>query len=451
MSAAADIALGVLVIVVVTAGTGYFVAQQFCYTAVDRSRVRAGSARGDRAMTRVARITERTSFTLSGAQLGITVTTLVVGFAAEPLLGSGLGRALGAAGLPEGAGPAVGAALALSFSTVVQMVFGELLPKNLAIARPEPVARALSWSARLYLVLFGWLVRLFDRAAGLLLRLVGVEHREDVDSSATPDDLSHILAESRRSGDLSPQLYTQLTRALEFHERTAEHAMTPRAAVHTVGAGEPLERVVAHMARARSRFPVLREGDVAGVVCLRDVLAVPDPGSTRAEEIARPAVLVPASLELPEVLAHLRGPGEEFACVLDEYGGLAGVLTLEDLAEELVGEIADEFTPEPVTAAPLVRPGFHGAYRVPGSLHIDEAERLLGQALPPGRHETVGGLAVQHLHRLPRAGDQVRLELEGTGDGPPAELVLVVETVEHHVPGTVELLLRRGDRAEVGA
>ena len=252
-----DILLGTVVAIVVTIGTGYFVAQQFACTAVDRSQVRAGAATGDPRWRRVRAITDRTSFTLSGAQFGIIVTTLIVGFVAEPMVGTGLGVLLEAARLPEGTGPVIGTTLALLFATVIQMVFGELLPKNLAITHPAPVARALALSTGVYLALFGWLIWIFDRSATALLHLMRIEPVHD---AATAGDLRHILAESRRSGDLPEQIYGRLSHALDFPERTAEQAMTPRARTITVHADQPLARVVGLMARGRSRFPAPATG-----------------------------------------------------------------------------------------------------------------------------------------------------------------------------------------------
>ena len=165
---------------------------------------------------------------LSGAQLGITVTGLLVGYIAEPMIGEGIGTLLGGVGVPAGAGIATGTVLALLFSTVVQMVFGELFPKNLAIARPEPVARWLALSTGIYLRIFGWLIRLFDQAAILLLKAVRIEPVEDVQHAATPSDLERIVEESHKSGDLPAELSTLLDRTLDFHDRTAEHAMIPR-------------------------------------------------------------------------------------------------------------------------------------------------------------------------------------------------------------------------------
>src|SRR5215218_9897899 len=194
--------LGVLVVLAITVVTGYFVAQEFAYMAVDRSALSARAETGDAAAKRALAITRRTSFMLSGAQLGITVTSLLVGYVAEPLIGESLGAMLGGVGIPTGVGVGIGAVLALLFATVVQMLFGELFPKNLAIARPEPVARWLARSTAIYLKVFGWLIWVFDQASNLLLRALKIEPVHDVEHSATARDLEHIVDDSRHSGDL---------------------------------------------------------------------------------------------------------------------------------------------------------------------------------------------------------------------------------------------------------
>ncbi|OLT27080.1 hypothetical protein BJF83_19345 [Nocardiopsis sp. CNR-923] len=452
MSTVLSIAVGMLVVLVITAATGYFVAQEFGYMAVDRSRVRARAAAGDLGARRVKKVTDRTSFMLSGAQLGITVTGLLVGYVAEPMIGQGLGELLGAAGVPAGTGVAVGIVIALLFSTVVQMVFGELFPKNLAIAKPEPVARWLALSTNVYLRIFGPVIWLFDQAAIVLLKAVRITPVEDVQHAATPRDLERIIAESRETGDLPAELFTLLDRTLDFHERTAGHAMIPRPEVATVEEGDPVSRVVELMASDHSRFPVLGDGvdDIVGVICLRDVLALGerDLDSIKVTEVARATVMVPVSLALPGVLDQLREAGEEFACVVDEYGGLAGVITIEDLAEELVGEIADEHSPDEEAPAHLEG---EGSYMVPGALHVDEAERLLGHDLPAGDYETVGGLVIHELHRLPQVGDRVDIALprptSAHDDDPDMALTLIVNSVQRHVPHTVELRLRELDES----
>jgi CBS domain containing-hemolysin-like protein len=446
MGTLVSIGAGVLVVLGVTVLTGYFVAQEFGFMAVDRSRLRARAAVGDVAARRALEITSRTSFMLSGAQLGITMTGLVVGYVAEPMIGEGLAELSGVAGVPAGVGVAVGTTLALLLATVVQMVFGELFPKNLAIARPEPVARRLALSTAIYLRLFGWIVTVFDAASNTLLRAMRIEPVHDVEHAATPRDLEAIIDESRDSGDLPPHLSVLLDRVLDFGDRTARAAMIPRPRVATVRVDEPLTTLVRRMGRGHSRYPVIGENvdDVVGVVCLRDVLRLGREHlpSRTAGELARPPVLVPDTLPLTEVLDQLREAGEEFACVLDEYGGLAGIVTTEDLAEELVGEITDEHDPagaEPATQAPDDSPV--DCCMAAGSMHIDEVERLVGHDLPHGHHNTLSGLVIAVLGRLPEPGDTVALDLPRPvgDDGPPARLEVTVRTVTRRVPDRLEL------------
>jgi CBS domain containing-hemolysin-like protein len=437
VSVLGDIALGVLIVLAITALTGYFVAQEFGYMAVDRSRLKVAANAGDAGARRALRITGRTSFMLSGAQLGITVTGLLVGYVAEPLIGAGIGELLGGAGMPEGVGIALGTGIALLFATVVQMVFGELFPKNLAIARPEPVARGLALSTGIYLRLFGWLIQLFDQASNRLLRAVGIEPVHDVEHAATPRDLEAIIGESRESGDLAPELSTLLDRVLDFTDRPARAAMIPRPRVASVRTGATVAKVVALMGEGHSRYPVLgsEPGDVVGVICLRDVLALDgrDLSAIRVDDVARPPVLVPDSLPLPAVLARLRDTGEELACVVDEYGDLAGVVTLEDIAEELVGEITDEHD-RPRADEPV---GGDGEWLVPGDMHVDEVERLVDADLPTGPYQTIGGLTVNELQRLPSPGDSTEISLPG--DEGPRLLKITVCTVGRRVPQTVRL------------
>ncbi|HYH30878.1 MAG TPA: hemolysin family protein [Pseudonocardia sp.] len=439
-----SILLGVLVVLAITALTGYFVAQEFGYMAVDRSRLKARAAAGDAGAQRALAITGRTSFMLSGAQLGITVTGLLAGYVAEPLIGDGIAGLLGGTGVAPGLGVAIGALVALLVVTVVQMVFGELFPKNLAIARPEPVARALALSTSVYLAVFGWLVRLFDAASNVLLKALRIEPVHDVEHAATPRDLEAIIDESRDSGDLDDDLSTLLDRVLDFTDRTARAAMIPRPRVTSVRADATVAELVEVMASGHSRLPVIGENpdDVVGVICLRDVLALegrPDRDSLRVTDVARTPVLVPASLPLPTVLEHLRAADDEFAVVVDEYGGLAGVVTTEDIAEELVGEITDEHDPAG-EAGPAVG---DGEWTVPGTFSVEEVQRLLDSDLPEGGYRTIGGLVIHELQRLPVAGDTVRLTLADPSlseEGePPRTLTITVLALERRVPSTVRL------------
>ncbi|MEO3782823.1 hemolysin family protein [Actinocorallia sp. B10E7] len=451
MTTVLSLLLGVVVVLAITALTGYFVAQEFAYMAVDRSRLNARAGSGDGAAARALKVTRRTSFMLSGAQLGITVTGLLVGYVAEPMIGESLGDALGGVGVPHGTGVAVGTVLALAFSTLVQMLFGELFPKNLAIARPEPVARWLSASTLVYLKLFGWVIWVFDQSSNVLLRLLRIEPVHDVEHSATERDLAHIVAESRRSGDLPPDLSILLDRILDFPQRDVEHAMIPRTRVGTVDQEDPIAEVRREMSTGHSRYPVLdAEERIVGVVDLDDVLTASDP-SRPVAEIMRPALVVPTLMTLPVVLDELIEHRSQLACVVDEFGSFAGIITLEDLSEELVGEITDEHDVE--EEEPTANDA-GDAWILPGTFHIDEIERTIDHRLPEGDYETIAGLVIAAHGSLPEPGTRLEIELPvdpadlARIEEPPRRVVSVeVLEVDNHVPSSVRLEIGRDAEA----
>jgi CBS domain containing-hemolysin-like protein len=265
----------------------------------------------------------------------------------------------------------------------------------------------------------------------------------DVEHAATPRDLEAIIDESRDSGDLDDDLSTLLDRVLDFTDRTARGAMIPRPRVTSIGADQTVAHLVEVMSSGHSRLPVIgsHADDVVGVICLRDVLALEGQDLTRIRvaDAARKPVLVPASLPLPAVLERLREADDEFAVVVDEYGGLAGVITTEDIAEELVGEITDEHDP-----AGVDRTRFgDGEWTVPGTLSIDEVARLLDADLPDGDYQTIGGLVIDEMQRLPQVGDTVTIALprqHGVSDHEPQRrLAVTVCVLERRVPATVRL------------
>lgn len=436
------ILVGLLLIIVLTAATGYFVAQEFGYVAVDRGKLKQLADGGDPAAARALEVTGRLSFMLSGAQLGITVTALLVGYVAEPFLGDGLAELLGLAGVSRAVSLPFSVVLALIIATVVQMVLGELAPKNLAIARAESLARALSRSTLIYLTVAGPLIRLFDRAAVRLLRRIGIEPIEELPSGATPEDLEQIIAESRQEGHLDVEMSTLLDRGLDFRQLTAAEAMIPRVDVHTVRAHEPISRVVELLDTGHSRFPVRGvEGvdDLVGVVGIADVLGVPPQrrGSTPVSAVAVPPLLVPATLPLPTVLDRLRAGHRQLACVVDEYGGFAGVITLEDIAEELVGPIRDE--DDPPERAPARQDD--GSWVVPARWRIDEVADSTGIALPEApEYDTISGLVMRELGRVPEVGDLLEISLPPDGDEIPEPRALIeVLAVDRHVADSVRL------------
>ncbi|WP_052336748.1 hemolysin family protein [Nocardioides alkalitolerans] len=455
MSIILSLLLGVVVVFLITVATGYFVAQEFAYMAVDRSSLRAQAEAGDASAKRALSVTSRTSFMLSGAQLGITVTGLLVGYVAEPLIGSAFGDLLGGAGVPTATGVAIGTVLALGFSTIIQMLFGELFPKNLAIARPEPVARWLARSTLGYLAVTGWLIWVFDQSSNLLLRALKIEPVHDVESSATPRDLEHIVAESRASGELTDEMSVLLDRVLDFPKQDVEHAMVPRSRVDTVDSDTTLAEVRELMRTGHSRYPVLDDDDaIVGIVHMVDLLdlgALPlaegdDPWTRPVASVVRPPVVVPELMPMPDALRTIGEAKEQMACVVDEYGGLSGIVTLEDLVEEIVGEIRDEHDEpeEPVFRVDAVR----GGWEMRGDIPIDEVERIIERDLPEGDFETVAGLVIAEHGALPDPGTHLRVRLpDDLADlavaDEPAVWFLDVEVleVEQYVPSLLHLRL----------
>jgi CBS domain containing-hemolysin-like protein len=403
---------------------------------------------------RALAVTKRTSFMLSGAQLGITVTGLLVGYVAEPLVGQSLGILLGGAGVPPEIGVTIGTVLALVAATLIAMIFGELYPKNLAIADPEPLARSLSRSTLIYLKVFGWLIGFFDISANLLLRALRIEPVHDLDVSASADDLPRIIADSRDSGDLPLELSLMMDRILDFPKQDVEHAMVPRSQVDWVSPDTTLDELRGLMARAHTRYPVIDDDDTpVGVVHLADVLERLVSG--RADEpvasVMRPATVIPTLMLLPDALAQLTGSDNQLACVIDEYGGFAGVLTIEDLAMEIVGEITDEHDPKTGDA---LMPDGDDIWIMDGDVHLDEVQRAIGYDLPRGEVETVAGLLIAELGALPSEGDTVTVDLpidpaELVSDHPMRRWLEVdVLRVERHVPTQVRVRLIEAPMSE---
>ncbi|MCC3764619.1 hemolysin family protein [Glycomyces sp. TRM65418] len=445
------IAIGLAIILVVTAATGFFVALEFAYTAVDRSRLEDlandGDARRAARARRALKICSSLSFALSGAQLGITVTALFVGFFAEPYLGRGLADLLGVAGVPAAVSVTVGVAFAFLFANVVQMILGELGPKNLAIARTEALALVLAAPTQAYLTICGPIIRFFDAASTKLLKRLGIQPVEELEHNATPEDLHRIIDVSRDEGALDRALSDLLDRGLDFSETVADQAMTPRVNVQTLSADATVADAVAALAGGHSRFPVVGDDvdDLRGVVGIGQIIGVPreERARVRVGEVADTALLVPASLPLPTLLERMRSQHRQLACVVDEFGGFAGIVTLEDLAEELVGEIRDE--QDRFEAVPVSLAG--GAWLIPGRWRIDEVADATGIELPEGEHyETIAGLVMAELGRIAHPGDTVDVDTVpriGDSDDDDRDRVtrvrMVVVSCSRHVPQAVEL------------
>ncbi|MEV5678887.1 MULTISPECIES: hemolysin family protein [unclassified Streptomyces] len=422
--------LGLLAVVVLTAGTGYFVAQEFAYVAVDRLALAREAAAGDKRAARALKVLGRLSFMLSGAQLGITVTGLVVGFLAEPSVSALLRPVLEGLGLPDGAVSAISVVLAFVLATFVQMVLGELAPKNLALAVPERLAKSLAPSTLVYLRIVGPVVRVFDGAANKLLRTVRIEPVEELHHGATLEELSHLIGESHEQGHLPADTAELLDHALAFSERTLDEVMVPRADAVFVRQDATAAQAVELIARhGHSNYPVVGDhpDDVAGVLGVRDLMRLPAARfeRTTAGEVAHRPLLLPDTLPLPHAVARMRERDDEFAVVLDEHGGIAGVVTYEDIAEELVGDIADESD----TVVELAVADGAG-WLVDAGRRLDEVESATGIALPGEEdYDTVAGLIIDRLGRFPAIGDLL------TTDG----VRIQVLSLDRHVPERVRI------------
>lgn len=403
-------ALGLLAVLLLTLGTGYFVAAEFAFVAVRRGKLEELAEEGDRKAHRAVQVHKRLSFMLSGAQLGITITSLVVGFIAEPTLGRAIDPLLHAVGVPEQASIGIAVALGLLVATIGQMVVGELAPKNLAIAKPEPVARRLAGPTVWFLRLAGPVIRVSDGAANRLLRAVGIEPVEELAGGVSVEELDIIVGESAEHGKLTVRQAAMLERAIDFGTLLASAAMVPWNRVSTVASDATCEELRQKIAEAHSRFPVLdTDGGVFGMVHAKDLLDVDDDAlaTTPVATLTRPPLVVPETATLRTVLAELRREGTEMAIVADEHGGPAGVLTLEDIVEELVGDISDEYDPTEAEA----EAGDDGTWTVPGRLRLDEIERATGLVLPAGDgYDTVAGLVMSRLQRLGQVGDRVEVD-----------------------------------------
>ncbi|MEW2265496.1 hemolysin family protein [Streptomyces sp. NPDC047853] len=432
---AANAVLGLLAVLVLTAGTGYFVAQEFAYVSADRLALAREAEAGNKKAARALKVLERLSFMLSGAQLGITVTGLVVGFIAEPSVSALLRPALSGTGIPDGAVSGISVALAFVGATVVQMVLGELAPKNLAIAVPERLAKSLASSTLAYLKVVGPVVRVFDGAANRLLRRVGIEPVEELHHGATLEELSQLIGESHEQGELPKDTAALLDHALEFSERTLDEVMVPRADAVFVredaSAAEAVELIAKH---GHSNYPVFGDhpDDITGVLGVRELmgLSVERLAMTTAGAAARRPLLLPDTLPLPDAVTQMREQDDEFAVVLDEHGGVAGIVTYEDVAEELVGDIADE-TDTVTEIAVADREG----WLVDAGRRLDEVAEATGIELPEeDDYDTVAGLIVDRLGRFPTIGDRITVRL---ADGDHA--VMDVRALDRHVPERVRM------------
>ncbi len=411
--------------------SGVFVAAEFAFVTVDRGQVDRAAAEGDASAAGVQSALRSLSTQLSGAQVGITVTNLGIGFLAEPAISELIAGPLASLGVPGDAVRPVGVVVGLTISTFLTMLFGELVPKNLAVALPMATARATQLPMRLFTGLNRAPIRLLNGSANAVVRRLGIEPQEELRSARSSTELASLIQRSADVGTLDPDTAELMERSVEFGTRTAGEIMTPRVRTHTLEANDRAAAVI-ELTRetGHSRFPVLDEdGGVLGTVHVKNAVALPvhERATTKVKHLMAKPIVVPDSLRLDPLMQLLRGQGFQMAVVLDEYGGHAGIVTLEDVIEEIVGDIADEHD----RLGARGRERRDGSWTLSGLLRPDEVEDLTGVELPEGEdYDTIAGLVLKVLGRVPDVGDIAEVPVPDLGDHDTPRQRLAVLSVE---------------------
>lgn len=400
-----------LLVIVLIGLNALFVAAEFAFVTVDRPAVDKAAASGDKHAASLKAALKKLSTELSGAQLGITVTSLLVGFIAEPSIATLLRGPIETLGVPEGSALAVSFTIAFIIATSTQMIFGELVPKNWAIAEPMRIGRAVAGANRGFTWFMGPLIRVLNGSANRIVRALGIEPREELASARSAQELESLAERSAAQGTLEPRVARRLARASEMKDTTASDAMTPRTRVQFLDADDTVVDLLQLASKTgHARFPVIGESvdDIIGVAHFKAGLAVPvrQRKTTTMRDICLPVDSVPSTMPLSSVLDALR-KGSQVALVVDEYGGTDGVVTLEDLVEEIVGEIEDE-QDRPVSRFRRIG---ERRWSLSGLLRPDEAGDIMHLDMPDAREsDTLGGLITEHLERFPRVGDEIEVE-----------------------------------------
>ncbi|MFK0154385.1 hemolysin family protein [Streptomyces sp. NPDC090493] len=403
-----------LVAILLSLACGAFVAAEFSLTTVERGELERAVQRGERGAAGALKAVRNLTFQLSGAQLGITVTNLVVGMLSEPSIAKLLAGPLEAVGIGASAASSLALVIGTALSTVFLMVVGELVPKNWAISAPLAVAKRVGNAQRWFSAAFRPFITHLNNTANRLVRRLGIEPAEELASARGPQELAALARHSAKQGALEADTAELFVRTLNLADLTAENVMTPRVQVVALEIRATCEDVAnATRATGLSRFPVYRDSldSVVGTAHIKDVLAMPaeERPRVRVAQMMREPLLVPESLTVDRLLDRLGGR-RTMAVVIDEYGGTAGVATLEDIVEEVVGEVRDEHDPH---ETPDLAPAGSDAagrtlYSADGAARMDQLARV-GLRPPEGPYETLAGLVAAELGRIPETGDGVEV------------------------------------------
>ena len=404
--------VGLILFVLLTGLTGVFVAVEFAMTGLERSTIdEHARTKGDGTAKLVQKAHGQLSFLLSGAQLGITITTLATGYLAEPILAKFFNPLLELMGLSEAAAMPIALVLSLIVATVLSMVFGELVPKNLAITNPLDAARATVRPVWVFNVALKWFINGMNKLANAIVRKLGIEPADELASARSAEELSALVRHSTGNGGFTEQKARILDLSLKFSDATAEDIMTPRSTVESLTVEDTAQDLIElALETGHSRFPVTR-GDLdetAGVVHVKDALTIPHAvrRTTTLNQLMKSVPSVPDSLSGDDVLNRVRAAGSQLVMVVDEYGGTAGIVTIEDVVEEILGEVWDEH--DDVEEDKEVRKS-GASWEVSGLVRTDELPDAVGYTAPEGDYDTLGGLIMATLGRIPKEGDEVLL------------------------------------------
>jgi CBS domain containing-hemolysin-like protein len=403
-----NILLGLLVVVGLVAATAFFVAAEFAMLAADRSKLKADAEGGKRSAAGALALIRRMSFHLSGAQLGITIFSLALGFVAKPVVAELVDPAVEA--LTGREDSSISVLIALALSTVFLLVAGELIPKNIAVAKAEPTLYAMTPAIRLVHGLLTPIIVSFNGVANRLVRMLGIEPIDEPEEISSLADIEYLIRSSAASGSLDSDALSLLTRTLRFGDKTAADALAPRVKLDalplTATVGDLIDKATE---TGHSRYPIygVDLDDIVGVADITRVfsLALADRVKSPVATIMADPVVVPETKDLLDILSDFESSDSELVVVLDEHGGTAGILTLEDVLEEIAGEIDDEYDE---VESPAIVDLTQGVYILEGTLHEGEVAEACGYVLPEGEdYETLAGYVLQEMGRIPAVGDSI--------------------------------------------
>lgn len=396
---------------ILTIGTGLFVASEFSMVNLERSDLEARRERGERGLTNSIRALAKTSTHLSGAQLGITLTTMLTGFLVEPALTSLLRPTLVNLGVAESLLEGVGLVVSMFFATLFSTLIGELVPKKLALTLPLQVNKFVVGFQLAFTWIFSGMIVVLNKVGNAIVRSLGIEPKEELSSTRTAEELSSLVRRSASMGALDAQTATLLTKTLALSQLVAADVMTPRPRMYALDKDDSLAALIqASIKTGHSRFPISdgSTDDIIGVAHVKQAAAVPREKrvDVPVSAIMVEAPRVPETMRLETLMVELRAKGLQLAIVVDEYGGTAGLATLEDLVEELVGELADEHD----RAKAGVTRGANSSVLFPGMIRPDELLEMAIKVPDDGAYETVAGFMMSALGRIPAVGDEVQIE-----------------------------------------